>query len=83
MLWELYREIGTRIRRERDSLGFSQIDLATEVGLTRTSIVNIESGRQRLPIHVLYSIASAMGVSAYCLLPKNSMESEENEDRNE
>lgn len=66
----LYREIGLRVRKERKELGFSQMELAEEVGLTRTSIVNIETGRQRLPIHVLYSVAEALGVSVTCLLPK-------------
>jgi len=66
----LYREIGMHIRKERKDLGFSQIELAEEVGLTRTSIVNIETGRQRLPIHVLYTVAEALGVSVACLLPK-------------
>lgn len=66
----LYREIGWRIRKERDELGFSQADLAQEIGLTRTSIVNIEAGRQRLPIHMLYAVAHALGVPATCLLPE-------------
>lgn len=69
----LYREIGLRIKNEREALGFTQIDLAAEIGLTRTSVVNIESGRQRLPIHVLYSIASAMGISVHILLPNNPL----------
>ena len=68
----LYHAIGERIRAERKALGFNQTDLAQEVQLTRTSIVNIESGRQRLPIHVLYSIATALGVSVSCFLPKES-----------
>lgn len=66
----LYRKIGQRIRNERKALGFNQIELADEVGLTRTSIVNIEAGRQRLPIHGLYAIAEALGVSVQCLLPE-------------
>lgn len=65
-----YREIGSRIRIEREELGFSQKELADGVGLTRTSIVNIEAGRQHLPLHTLYAIADALGVSVYCLLPK-------------
>lgn len=68
---DLYQYIGGRIRAEREELGFLQNDLAQEIGLMRTSIVNIEAGRQRLPIHVLYSIATALGVSVSCLLPKN------------
>lgn len=66
----LYREIGRRIQCERKELGFNQIELAQEIGLTRTSIANIEAGRQRLPIHVLYAIAEALGAPVTCLLPE-------------
>jgi transcriptional regulator with XRE-family HTH domain len=66
----LYSEIGRRIKAEREALGFTQIDLAQEIGLTRTSLTNIEAGRQRLPIHVLYAIASALALPVSDLLPK-------------
>lgn len=65
----LYAEIGRRIRSEREALGFTQTDLAQAVGLLRTSIANIESGRQRLPIQTLYQIAYELGVPIYALLP--------------
>jgi transcriptional regulator with XRE-family HTH domain len=67
----LYREIGARIRAEREDLGFDQIELAEHIGLTRTSITNIEAGRQRMLIHTLYALADALGVSITCLLPNN------------
>lgn len=66
----LYSIIGERIRKEREGIGFNQGELAEAVGLLRTSITNIEAGRQRLPIHVLYKIASELGVSVTCLLPE-------------
>jgi transcriptional regulator with XRE-family HTH domain len=65
----LYLEIGKRIKIERSALGFSQQDLAQEIGMLRTSVVNIEAGRQRLPIHVLYAVADALGIPVYQLLP--------------
>ena len=64
----IYQAIGRRIRAERESLGFTQDDLAREVEMLRTSITNIEAGRQRLPIYVLYRIARALGVSVEYLL---------------
>jgi transcriptional regulator with XRE-family HTH domain len=67
----LYSVIGSKIRMEREELGFTQQELSNEIGLLRTSIANIEAGRQRLPIHVLYAIADALGVSVMCLLPNN------------
>ena len=69
---ELYSEIGLRIRKEREALGFTQADLAREVQLTRTSITNIEAGRQKMLIQTLYAIANALGISIACLLPKNT-----------
>jgi transcriptional regulator with XRE-family HTH domain len=40
----------------------SQATLGGRVKLSRTSIVNIECGRHRIQIHVLYEIARVLGV---------------------
>ncbi len=58
------------IRTERKALGFEQKDLAQEVDLARTSIVNIEAGRQAVSIHVLFKIARALSVDISELLPE-------------
>lgn len=68
----LYRAVGERIRAVRERRGLTQGDLAAMVDLRRTSITNIEQGRQRLPIATLYDIADALGVEAVELLPPNS-----------
>lgn len=47
----------------------SQDDLAASVALSRTSITNLESGRQQVPLHTLYEIAEALGSSLKELLP--------------
>lgn len=47
----------------------TQGELARLVGMTRTSISNIESGRQKLQIHTLYDVARALEVSPTALLP--------------
>ena len=44
-------------------------DLALKVSLTRTSIINIEKGRQQLLVHTLADIAGALGVPVTELLP--------------
>lgn len=46
----------------------SQERLSNAVSLTRTSIVNIESGRQKLLLHNLFRIAEALGVQPTELL---------------
>lgn len=47
----------------------SQRALADAVNVSRTSIANIESGRHRVQIHVLYKLAAALGVEPHDLLP--------------
>ena len=59
----LYRVVGNRIREERNAGGMSQRDLARKVGLTRTSIANIEAGRQRFLLHTLSEFAVALNVA--------------------
>lgn len=68
----LYGEIGARIRSARKQRGWSQVDLADAVGLTRSSIANIEAGRQRAPAHIVVLIAHTLDVSVEALLPSGS-----------
>lgn len=56
-----YKTLGARIRELRGAK-LSQEQLATAAKLSRTSIVNIESGRQKLLLHNLFRIAEALGV---------------------
>jgi DNA-binding XRE family transcriptional regulator len=46
-------EFGNRIAMYRVKAGYSQDELGKKVGLGRTSIVNIESGRQIPPVTLL------------------------------
>jgi transcriptional regulator with XRE-family HTH domain len=65
----LYVQIGKQIRDRRRKKGITQERLAELASLTRTSITNIEKGRQKLPIHTLYALANALGAEATELLP--------------
>ncbi len=65
----LYEELGRVVRAQRESAGMTQGELARLVGMTRTSISNIESGRQKLQIHTLYDVARALEVQPEALLP--------------
>ncbi len=69
---ELYTAIGTRIRRERERQSFTQEELASRIGIGRTSLTNIEAGRQRLLVHQLWRIASALFIQPRDLLPDRS-----------
>lgn len=64
-----YEEVGQRIRDAREARLMTQEALAAEVSLTRTSITNVEKGRQKLLLHTFFDIAQVLGVSAETLLP--------------
>ena len=65
----LYRLIGRKLCLARKAAGFSQTSLAATVGISRVSLVNVEHGRQRPPIAVLWDIAEAIGVELMELIP--------------
>jgi transcriptional regulator with XRE-family HTH domain len=63
-----YRGFGERLRAARGKR-LTQEELGQRVGLSRTSIANLEAGRQRVPLHMLYVFARELGVPAASLLP--------------
>jgi DNA-binding XRE family transcriptional regulator len=66
-----YEEVGRRIReaRKRRTPALTQDELARLVGLTRTSITNVEQGRQKCLLHTLAEIATALQVEVATLIP--------------
>lgn len=56
-------KVGNRIAQLRKEKGWRQQDLAEAVGLTRSSIANIEVGRQELGLTHLWAIVDALGSS--------------------
>lgn len=65
-----YESVGRRIAQRRQGV-MTQEGLATKTSLTRTSIINIEKGRQQLLLHTLVAIAAALKVSPIELIPEN------------
>jgi len=67
----LYRAVGERIRRAREvrSEKLSQAALAKQLGKSRASVVNIEAGRQRAPLSLLWNIATQLEVELASLIP--------------
>lgn len=63
----LYILIGEKINKYRKNL--SQEKLARQVNLNRSSITNIEKGRQHLTIDTLWLIATVLNVNPMELLP--------------
>lgn len=64
----IYRRLGGKIRRHRLSASLTQGEFACKVGLTRTSIVNIEKGRQRVMLHHVLVMARVLRVPAAKLM---------------
>ena len=65
----VYAVVGSRIREARNKQGWTQEALADRIEMTRTSITNIERGRQRMLLHTLVEIADHLGVPPGSLLP--------------
>lgn len=65
----LYSALGSRIREQRQVAGFNQSKFAKLIRISRSSLVNIENGRQRAPLHLIYSIAQTLNLSIEILLP--------------
>lgn len=61
--------LGLKIREARQKANINQEYLADKIGLTRTSISNIESGRQLAPLDALYKISHVLGTELHFLLP--------------
>ncbi len=65
----LYKTIGKQVRARREVMRLTQEDLARRIWLTRTSITNIEQGRQKIQVHTLCALAEALQVAPSALLP--------------
>ena len=61
--------IGKRVRNARKRAGLNQGELAARVKMARTSICNIEAGRQGLSCASLYALARSLEVQPRDLLP--------------
>lgn len=64
----LYDHIGHQVRIWRESLMMTQDELSSRAGVSRSSLANLEAGRQRPPLHVLLGIAKALGIQFSNLL---------------
>ncbi|MGW4370770.1 helix-turn-helix domain-containing protein [Nocardia takedensis] len=71
-----YVELGTRIRNARTTKKISQQELADEVGLKRSSIANIEAGRQRSVVHLIALVGQSLSLTPDELFPEIREEGE-------
>jgi len=70
----IYRKLGEAIVAARGRAGLTQQGLAmrSEGSLSRSSVANIERGRQRVAVHQIYLLAGLLGVEAIELLPRSA-----------
>lgn len=67
----LYQRIGKAIHdlRQAKKPRLTQAGLAELLGVTRTSITNIEKGGQRIPLHLLYMLCAKLSVQISNVIP--------------
>ena len=67
----LYTEIGKRVRtiRETQTPRISQDALSRILDLKRTSITNIESGRQKMTVETVYRLCDHFGLAIDEVMP--------------
>lgn len=62
--------IGQRVFEFRQEREITQRELANEIGLSRTSVVLIEKGRQNITLQTLYKLCASFNVQPADILPK-------------
>lgn len=67
----LYEILGNRIKKRREYLQINQDKLGEKVGIGRTSISNIEQGRQKPPLSMIYKICQVLDIDVHVILPTN------------
>jgi transcriptional regulator with XRE-family HTH domain len=67
---DFYAHMGEKVRSARTAAGISQDVLAQRVGLTRSSIANLEAGRQRIALHLFVALCQVLDKDVCDLLPE-------------
>ena len=66
---QFYRRFGQALRQARRAAGLSQADLAVAIKLARTSVSNIEQGRQKVLLHTFAEMLRVLKAQPSELLP--------------
>jgi transcriptional regulator with XRE-family HTH domain len=67
---QLYAKIGENIREHRKDAKLKQENLAKMIGLNRSSVAQIESGKQAITIFTLYQLCEALNTRVVDILPQ-------------
>jgi transcriptional regulator with XRE-family HTH domain len=75
---EIYRLLGSHAAERRKQLKLTQAEVAELIGLTRASLANLETGRQKILLHHVYKLVTALKLNSILdLLPKTFENSSE------
>jgi len=66
----IYHKLGKLIAERRVEVDMTHTDLAIKIHLSRSSVVNIEAGRQRISLHHLLKTEKALGYPFGYLIAK-------------
>ena len=67
---DLNQRFGALLQKKRKERKLTQHNLADLVGLGRTSVTNIEKGRQPVTLQLLFEFAKGLGLQPANLLPE-------------
>jgi transcriptional regulator with XRE-family HTH domain len=64
----ILRKIGEAVRDARTARGLSQAEVASRIGMTRSSVANLEAGRQGFPFPTLAALVQVLGLDLAALV---------------
>lgn len=67
---DIKKHFGEQVKARRKGLGYNQTQFGQLLGLTRTSVMNIESGRHSPTLEGFYKISCLLKCDPNDLLPK-------------
>lgn len=77
---ELYKEIGSRVKKYREKAGLTQLELALAMGhkaVGTVSMAELYINKKHFNIEHLYKISKVLNVSIYDLIPDNKYSKEQ------
>ena len=63
-----YTDLGRRVRKQRTSLGWTQDQLAKQIGVSTSFVGHVERGSRKASLETLVSLANTLNVSLDYLL---------------
>lgn len=78
---QVYRLLGRAVAKRRKELGLTQADVGRRIGLSRASLANIETGRQKVLLHQVYRLAYALKMKSMNELVPKSLDAVEQPDK--